>query len=49
MNLKSSKEGGLWGMGDKRHKNPPTGCLVKQWFYYWFLQTKYLQQNLIHI
>lgn len=29
MNLKSSKEGGLWGMGDKRHKNPPTGCPVK--------------------
>lgn len=49
MNLKSSKEGGLWGMGDKRHKNPPTGCFVKQRFYYWFLQTKYLQPNLIHI
>lgn len=37
MNLKSLKEGGFWGMGDKRYKNLLIGCFVKYWFYYWFL------------
>lgn len=29
MNLKSLKEGGFWGKGDKRYKNLLIGCFVK--------------------